>query len=69
MLGIKHLPKKINVIKLEDKPPLRIIIIPIRATPPLILFISPFYKENPRFPSARKLFILIGLTFIKAIKR
>ncbi len=69
MLGIKHLPKKINVIKLEDRLMLRTTIIPIRATPPLILFISPFYKENPRFPSAQKLSALISLIFIIAIKR
>jgi hypothetical protein len=69
MLEIKHLPRRINVIKLEDKPTPRITIIPTRAIPPLILFVSPSHKENLWPPSALKLSIPTSPTSIKATKK
>jgi hypothetical protein len=69
MPEIKHLLRRINVIKLEDKPTPRIIIILTQAIPPLILFVSPSYKENLWPLSALKSFIPTSLISVKATKK
>jgi hypothetical protein len=69
MLEIKHLLRRINVVKLEDKPMPRTTIIPTWAIPPLILFMSPSYEENLWPPGALKPFIPTSPTSVKATKK